>query len=243
MASNGFVEWVRTNKGYINTGYTINSNTNVIFNFMADSTLGSVSNDGYCGLFGTRSSASASNSFVLWRFGSELYRADVNTTKKQISASILGTHTVEMAAKASTNLIVDGTSYSIGNSSAPASNTYPLFIANMNTGGTDEGSRYGNRYCDITIYSFKIYEGDTLKMDFEPYLQDGVYGLYDTVGKQFYPSANSYAFTGGELLNQLDTYVNVDGVWKEVTNAYANVGGTWKEISEIGKKVGEIWQQ
>lgn len=53
--------------------------------------------------------------------------------------------------------------------------------------------------CRIKLYSLKVYEGDTLKMEFVPCYRksDSVIGLYDLVANTFFTNAGSGTFTAG----------------------------------------------
>lgn len=71
--------------------------------------------------------------------------------------------------------------------------TYNLFLFANNNVGTAQlpGS--------MKLYSFKIYDNETLVRDFVPCIVDstGEVGLYDLVGKQFYGNAGTGIFTAG----------------------------------------------
>lgn len=57
-----------------------------------------------------------------------------------------------------------------------------------------------SNFCGI-IYSFRMFEGDTLVRDFVPHRQDGEWGMLDKVENKFYTSLNGEKF-GGYIPNE-----------------------------------------
>lgn len=225
----GQVEWIRTNGGYIDTGYILNTNTRVELSYKTADNIAST-----CALFGCRTSTSSSDRFVLWHISNTQYRADVGNKNATISKNPNGEHIVSLTASASSSFLYDGVSSSVGNSSGVSNPSRSLYISNVNTNGSAD-----SRTADITIYYCKIYEGIILKKDYVPYLKDGIYGIYDKISKTFYQSKTSN-FTGGKEVDKLHMSAKVKGEWKEIKQGWAHVKGEWKEITEIDKKkVGE----
>lgn len=60
--------------------------------------------------------------------------------------------------------------------------------------------RFGAYDCDCTIWEVTFYNKDKQIADFIPVMsqQDGVIGMYDLVGQEFYISPNGSAFTTGQ---------------------------------------------
>lgn len=71
----------------------------------------------------------------------------------------------------------------------------PLYLLGYNGGSSNTQTGIGQ------IYSFKIYEGNTLKIDYVPCKNPGnVAGFYDLVSGSFYPSSGSVAFYAGPTI-------------------------------------------
>lgn len=116
----------------------------------------------------------------------------------------------------------------------------------------------------VSVYSLTINEGDTLLRDMVPAKRksDGVLGLYDMAGGEFYTNSYTQAtseFTCGDdvrglLLSATADYdaatdkVNFEftaisgeaDVYVVVTNT-ATGGPEWSELSRAGAKKGEVW--
>ena len=90
--------------------------------------------------------------------------------------------------------------------------TYNLFLFANNNVGTAQlpGS--------MNLYSFKIYDNETLARDFVPCIVEstGEVGLYDLVGKQFYGNAGTGTFTAGSTHASLA---------RKIKKAYIGIGG------------------
>ena len=80
------------------------------------------------------------------------------------------------------------------------------FIQSGTLGGTSAGEYMTGRF-----YSFKIYDNGTLVRDLVPCKNSSnVYGMYDIVGDSFYNSPNSYLFSGGSDVTQVDYPIYYD---------------------------------
>lgn len=76
------------------------------------------------------------------------------------------------------------------NSTFDGTSSYPLYIFAYNNNGAP------TRLASFQLYSFKIYEGETIVRDLVPAQNnDGVIGLYDYVEGVFYTNSGSGAFT------------------------------------------------
>lgn len=158
---------------YIDTGYTVKTNTRIVCDFQLTST------------------PSATN--VLFRNASYGFGWQSSGVFRSWGGSV-----VDFSVSATERYTVDkrATSCTLGSTSqtttahAAQSLSLPLF-AYKNSSGTI------SQYVSAKMYSCQIYEDDTLVRDFVPCINpDGAYGLYDKVNEQFYASAGSGSFTG-----------------------------------------------
>ena len=96
------------------------------------------------------------------------------------------------------------------------------------------------------LYYCKIYDlnGDLVR-DLVPCQQrnsPNKYGMYDTIGEQFYGTQNGYDFTGGpEVVSGCATYVKIGGTWKEADAVYVKVGGIWTQ-GDMNVKISGTWK-
>lgn len=76
---------------------------------------------------------------------------------------------------------------------------------------SDNASSAG-QYCKAKLYSFKIYDNNTLVRDFIPAIRkiDNVAGMYDLVTKQFFTNQGTGSFLTGPLLELPDDYQQID---------------------------------
>lgn len=167
---------------YINTGYIPKTNTKVIadIDFLSGNTT-------YNCIFGV--GQTSSNQFVVYRTNASTITGQIysSATYNTSGVAINGRHTVELSNGAfkygtfSTTFAAQSFTYS-----------YPLAIFAMNSAGSPTLQAH------MALYSFKIYEGETLVHDFVPCINlSNVIGLYDVVGKQFYSNAGTGEFAGG----------------------------------------------
>lgn len=68
-------------------------------------------------------------------------------------------------------------------------------------------------YASARLYSFQIYDNDTLIRDFAPVKRDSdsAYGLYDQVNDVFYANSGTGSFTGGDIYYTISTPVIGEG--------------------------------
>ena len=94
----------------------------------------------------------------------------------------------------------------------------PLYVFCENNHKTGDGSDNARRYQPMRLYSMTISEGNELKRDFIPCINDsGAYGLWDSVGGVFYGNQGTKAdFTGGFIYraeaNEKLTVLNAAGI-------------------------------
>ena len=98
---------------------------------------------------------------------------------------------------------------------------YNLYLFALNQNGAIQ-------HAAMQLYSCKIYDGDELIRDFVPCyrIADGVIGLYDLVGEQFYTNGGTGVFVKGEVVVEpiKHTYsVNEDGTVDGVKSIYPSM--------------------
>lgn len=152
------------------TGIICNQNTKIEISFTRGSSTAMY-------LYGVRSSGNTASitayltSSGAWRFGN---------TYKNLTFSV-GT-TIRNVVVDKTGLVVDGTRNYYGGTvkDFTAISTLTVGSARTTSGG------YGSHQFTGKIYSFKMYDGDELILDYVPYINpDGVYGFWDTVSETF----------------------------------------------------------
>lgn len=170
---------------YIDTGFVPNSNTRILMDC-------EVLNFGTACYYGVSSVSSGSsthsqtNIFLLIS-GTSL-RCDWYGSMVSYSGVATGRHTLD---KNKNVALINGVSV-ITNTDTVGSCLYSayLFARNVANNSVD-------LYSEMRLYSCQIYDNGTLVRDYIPCMNDqGVYGLYDTVGAQFYTNAGSGSFTG-----------------------------------------------
>ena len=142
-------------------------------------------------LLGSRSAAN-SNEFQI-ATSSGYYRTDYNTTHSNLSNTSYGNEKFYIDKnKNVTNL----------NNEYSATATYSRFSCPVNLyifGTNNNGSFYHG--ATAKVYTCKIYDNDVLVRDFVPCIKDdGEFGLYDLVGKQFYGNVGTGTFTAGPVV-------------------------------------------
>lgn len=198
------LEYIRaTGTQLINTNYTPNQNTKAVVRVSADN-----------GSFfaGTTSNATG-------RFGVYL----INTGKLDIAFGSSGyvggiitgvTNPADITLQ-NGSVTANGTTGSFTTQSAfTSSGTIQIFISNS----------YG------TLYSFKIYDNNTLVRDFIPARRnsDGAVGLLDQANNVFYGNAGTGTFTAGPVAE----YTQVE--WIQGTGTqYINTGISAKDITKV----------
>lgn len=180
-----------TGKEYINTGVIPTANTKVETTFNTST----VSR----WLFGSRTSASSSDIYGV-------FLSSATGLWYQIRSS-QSTKTVDnyfnMVSTLSTNrssFTLNGKTTSGFGSTALSTSQWQMYIGSINTSGSADSGQ--GRHFIGDIYSFKIWEGDTLIRDFVPVVRssDGVAGLWDKVESKFYKNSGSGAFDTGDVI-------------------------------------------
>lgn len=139
-------------------------------------------------LFGARNTKEvASTSFLVFMISGKP-RLDYGFARVTSSTSAPSTETVFDFNK--NILTFNGTTVTA--SSSTFSVQYEMMILSVNNGGSAD-----ERCCPAIVKSVEVYDNATLKFNLVPAKLGGVYGLYDTIGGNFYGSLSQDAFTGG----------------------------------------------
>lgn len=172
-----------TGTQHIDTGVKPNQNTRVVADMYVPMTAGTTP-------FGVR--ASSTYYYILLSSGKWYYGFKTSENNTGITTS--GRVTIETY---NGSITVNGTtqSYSTG---AFSFSDHTLWVCALN----DAGSQ--NAAASVKVYSFKIYDGDTLIRDFVPAKNaSGEVGLYDNVNSQFHGNAGTGAFTAGSVVEEI----------------------------------------
>lgn len=191
-----------TGSQYILTDYVPNNNTSVemqFYNFAKYEYPTDPSNPNLktTALFGSRTEQEQ-NSFACFLSVNDLNEAtfDFGNTRTKIDTKILRMRNFALKKGVAS---VDNISKTFSNTqSFSTNNNMTIFTVNTN-GEKDERCAIGK------LYSFKVFEGSTLKMDMIPCKDTTANecGLYDLVSKKFYTSATNAVFVSS---NPIETY-------------------------------------
>jgi len=177
---------------YINTGYVHKANTRIVMECDID---GSRTNN-YQAPFGSRSGYGANMYVFFWRFNGN------NKGCFARNAEVVGTEGVNVptgekikvdASGVTLNVYRDGETdpcVTIAGEGEPKGGTTPMYIFDLCHVDHADGSA-----TLMKLYTFKIYEGETLVMDLVPAVNgEGKGGLKDKLTGKFYGSANNAEF-------------------------------------------------
>ena len=197
------VEYIESTKGggqFIDTGYTANGQTKVVFDAVIPAR--GEQEDQYGVLFGTRTMNDwATKAFALQmcdgNSGVDTVRFVYNGAYRQdgskpfsfgerVTVTCDGQHIEWTGSKAAS---VEFSAESLASSKS----TLYIFADNTVEGADGAKNPDGMNHSVMRLYSFKIYEGEDLVRDFVPCfgMQSQVAGLYDTVGQKFYENAGT----------------------------------------------------
>lgn len=220
------VEYIESSGNqYINTGFKPNQNSRIVFDFFPVSI-------GQTHLFGSRSSNSSSDYFLTLCTGG--YYRDDYASSKTVTNIVPSNRIIIDKNK---NIVSFG-SQKYTHPAATFTGVYPIALFASNTGGNV------SYRTSIRLYSCKIYDDGVIVRDFIPCKNSSdIYGLYDTVDNQFYPSATSTPFLGGQIIKTLNIPVNVGGSWKDSDSVYVNIDGAWKEIEAAYVNIDDTWKE
>lgn len=214
---NGYtrVEYIQSSgTQYINTGYSIGSTTRIVAKMGFTS-----SPSANVFLFGTSyytGTASSRQNFGLAHrttaTGYAVYNGGQWSAFQSKGTLDTNVHTFELN-RSTNKFYVDDTEYSLTANSISNIAATMLIFASRQSGSSSLTADY---FSSARLYSFKIYNGDTLIRDFVPVQRDNdsVYGLYDEANDVFYVNSGTGSFTGGSP------------VFEIIANASPSNGGT-----------------
>lgn len=172
-----------TGTQHIDTGVKPNQNTRVVADMYVPMTAGTTP-------FGVR--ASSLYYYILLSGGKWYY--GFKTSENNTNLTTSGRVTIETY---NGSITVNGTSQSYSTGTFSFSD-HTLWICAMNDAGSQNAS------ASVKVYSFKIYDGDTLIRDFVPAKNaSGEVGLYDNVNSQFHGNAGTGTFTAGSVVEEI----------------------------------------
>lgn len=187
-----FVDYIEsTGTQYIDTNVIPNNTTKVVFDMqMIDTTY----SDEWQPLFGSRTSSSSNDRFIVWRAGSFQHLAQMygsfpsSLTAISISENLLDRTVITLDRD---KLYCDSTLVA-SSSELSFNGTYSMFLFTQNTGGAAD-----DRKPLLKLYGCQIYNNDILIRDFKPCIdKDGIYCLYDLVERKFYYNKGTGEFRG-----------------------------------------------
>lgn len=166
---------------YVDTGIVCTENTTIKAVFERDNTnayylYGASSDDNKASVTAYLTSASGN-----WRFGGTFASWKISALEKHTSIAD------------GTGVQVDGTlkqhDGTVGTFTAPSTLT-------LGCNHTESGT-YGTTRFEGKVYSFQVYDGENLVLDYVPAVNPaGVYGFWDSVSKRFVPSGADTPFGG-----------------------------------------------
>ena len=235
------IEYIEsTGTQYIDTGYKANINTKIILEAAYS---GSATGTNYQQITGGRNSYHASSAIqCAYRTDTELVLVDYGTsgTSNYISVPRLEKFTVQIANQ---NIKVNDTAYTQLGTFSGTSN-YSLWIFDDNASGSTEKNFTGK------IYSYKIFENDTIIHNFVPALDtNNTPCLYDKVEGKFYYNRGTGTFNYGSvgepvLIDKARTltkaYVGINNVARKIKKAYVGVNGVARLCFQAYTKLGYI---
>ena len=198
---------------YIDTGFKPNQNTRVVMDVWSDSG----DNTAY---FGTRSSSSSSDMFMLYEVSLTSLRSDFGSGQNTFTVDSSHSRGIVDMSKTTTSF----KTYSVSNSSSTFTSSYNLYLLAVNTAGT--ASLSGK----VKLYSCQIYDNGTLVRDYIPCINaSGTTGVYDLVGGKFYSNAGSGEFTVGRTVPSTSYDAEVA---KSVSKLYVGVGNIARKVTK-----------
>lgn len=165
---------------YINTGIYPNQNTRIVMDISIQSSTGNTTS-----IYGGRT-ANGNASRAMWFMKSGQVRSDYAAATQTMVCPAFGTRfTIDSNKNVTT---VNGVSHTHAASTFQSS--APLTLFAMNSGGEIDARR-----CKLICWSAKIYNGNTLLVDYRPCIDtEGVVCFYDEVAKSYvYPQDGTLA--------------------------------------------------
>lgn len=181
---------------YINTGFVPNNNTRLITTIYPTS----ARTDAHF-WFGSRNGSSTSQAFVLYQSGAATNSLSAAwNTSGNVGISQSGQKWYNIDFNKNILQVNGATAYTF--TTGTFTGTYPIFLFAMNTSGSMDGQKGGQR-----IQNTKIYDNETIVRNFIPCYRksDGKPGMYDVVNGVFYTNAGSGEFILGPSITNCYT--------------------------------------
>jgi len=210
-----------TGTQYIDTGVKPKNTTRVVVNFRFLKETSS-----FQGVFGSRTSSSATDRFCFYLSNSATFRSDFYNNNQSFNTGISTTekHTVDKNKNVTT---IDG-AHSVTHTDGTFTGTNNLYLFGNSTKGslTECGS--------VEIYSGKIYDDGTLVRNYVPALRasDSKPGMYDEANDVFYTNAGTGEFEYEEVEPTGDHRTMVDAVIWGVPSGRCLVDGVGYSIQK-----------
>lgn len=177
---------------YINTGFAPNNNTRLTASIYPTSTRA----DAHF-WFGSRNGSSSSQAFVFYQGGSATSSLNAAwNTSGNVGLSLSGQKWYDIDFNKNVLKVNGSTAYTF--TSGTFTGIYPIFLFAMDTSGSMDGQKGGQR-----IQNTKIYDNGTIVRNFIPCYRksDMKPGMYDTVNGVFYTNAGSGEFILGPTVS------------------------------------------
>lgn len=219
------VEYIEsTGTQYVDTLYKPNQDTRMVADIDVTAT------DAQSALFGARN-AYQNNGFALhtWQKNAG-YQIDYATNATNVTTvTSSGRHTLDFNGSV---LSIDGAVINTY-TAATFQCSYTALIFTVHSGDTVLNTNFPT---SAKLYSFKIYDNNTLVRDFIPCIKgkgtSSVAGLYDLVNGVFYTNAGTGSFITGNI-------VSSTSVLKQVQKVFTKKNGVLYEISSLKMRVGD----
>lgn len=222
-----------TGQQAINTGYIHKASTMVMMGCVIEQN----QQRNYEALFGARLSNYHNNAFCFFsRFAGKDVPCFNRSGAETQGSGLPYNRYIEIAAMgqmAAWGTDEDGLIGSVTTSGTADDGVTPMLIFNLNTATTPGGVQIDTSPCCMSLYEFKIYEGDyNLVHSFLPAKKDGVVGLYDKLTGTFYSSITNTPFVAGEEKQTLYpvTIQSNEGGTVEL-DVYANYADSWVTLT------------
>ena len=208
---------------YVNTGYKPRHDTRIVAHFYTCTRTGS-----WTALFGMMKDNKPNESVALRYFNAEnsLNALFCNNDYASVKISNMADRDIQIELKYGL-LTLNGTEYTIPSVNEPSDGDLMIFGLNQYASGKNRPDS-----CQACrLYSFKIYEGETLVHDFVPARRnsDGALGLLDVAngGADFKANAGSGKFRSGPVV-VADEFVTTGELHLDVAEGQTETGGSLK---------------
>lgn len=145
-------------------------------------------------MYGARNAVSATDTFGVFVNSATEFWAQVGGDGTNTGGTFSGVPTNRNVIDvAGTKIKLNGTTIKTYTNKLTTGKKY-LILCGLNTGGTIDNRKFNGK-----IYSFRIYEGNTLVKDFVPCYRksDNAIGFYDLINQVFLVNNGSGTFTKG----------------------------------------------